>query len=132
MKIFLLPSKSIYKLHELPTKAGVYYVTAFWLVFYVGQAKNLRNRWRKNHQRYNQFKLLAFFGRLHYKTLPISEIGTYEKAEILRCKPFWNNSKVPDFFGLLKLFLAIWLRIMLYSCVVLAIATVSIYLIWFL
>ncbi|CAN1209460.1 GIY-YIG nuclease family protein [Tumidithrix helvetica PCC 7403] len=132
MKIFLLPSKSIHKLHELPTEAGVYYVTAFWLVFYVGQAKNLRNRWRKNHQRYNQFKLLAPFGRLHYKTMPASQIATYEKAEIKYYKPVWNYSRVPDFFGLLTLFLGVWLRVIVYTLMMLALVAIAIYLIWFL
>jgi hypothetical protein len=125
MRIFLLPAKSIYQLNELPAEAGVYYVTAFWVLFYVGQAKNLRSRWRKNHQRYNQFKL-------HYKVMPQSEITAYEKAEIQHYKPIWNQSRVPDFFGLLGLFVAVWLRVLVYSLMILALVAIAIYLVWFL
>jgi hypothetical protein len=42
MRIFWLPSKPVKKLKELPQDAGVYYITALWIVLYVGKAKNLR------------------------------------------------------------------------------------------
>lgn len=132
MRIFLLPSKPIGKLHELPTKPGVYYVTAFWVLFYVGQATNLRKRWAgKKHQRYNQFGILAPFGRIHYKTLPAHKLNIYEKSEILKLKPYWNASTVPDFYALVGFFFAVWLRVIFYAAfVILAIALV-IYVIWF-
>lgn len=114
MRIFFLPSKAIAKLHELPEVAGVYYVTAFWRLFYVGKATNLRRRWRKNHQRYNQFKILAPFGRLHFKVMPAYKIDAYEKMEIQRCKPPWNYSPVPGFYGLIRYFFVVWGSVVLY------------------
>jgi hypothetical protein len=114
MRIFFLPSKAIAKLHELPEVAGVYYVTAFWRLFYVGKATNLRRRWRKNHQRYNQFKILAPFGRLHFKVMSAHKIDDYERMEIQRRKPPWNYSPVPGFYGLVRYFFAVWGSVMLY------------------
>jgi hypothetical protein len=114
MKIFFLPSKAIAKLHELPEVAGVYYVTAFWRLFYVGKATNLRRRWRKNHQRYNQFKILSPFGRLHFKVMPAHRIDDYERMEIQRCKPPWNYSPVPGFYGLVHYFLIVWGSVIFY------------------
>jgi len=87
MRIFWLPSKPVKKLKELPQDAGVYYITALWIVLYVGKAKNLRNRWKTNHHRYQQFKLLHPFGRLHYKVLAASQISAYEKSEITKFRP---------------------------------------------
>jgi hypothetical protein len=114
-RIFLLPSLPIHKLNQLPTSAGIYYITAFWLVFYVGKASNLRRRWSgRNHQRYNQFKILSPFARLHYKTMPKHKISAYEKAEIDRLKLPWNQSKVPDFYGLLGFFVVVWFRVIYY------------------
>jgi hypothetical protein len=114
MRIFFLPSKAIAKLNELPEVAGIYYVTAFWRLFYVGKATNLRRRWCKNHQRYNQFKILSPFGRLHFKVMPAHKIDDYEKKEIQRLKPSWNYSTVPDFYGLIRYFFVVWSSIVLY------------------
>lgn len=131
LKIFLLPAKPVSKLRELPEEAGVYYVTAFWLLFYVGQAKNLRKRWRKTHQRYNQFRILAPFGRIHYQTMPVSQIRTFEKVEIKRLKPYWNHRGVPSFFGLLGFFLLVWLRVVVYTALLVGAIALAIYLIWY-
>jgi hypothetical protein len=126
MRIFFLPSKSIAKLHELPETAGVYYVTAFWRLFYVGKATNLRKRWRKNHQRYNQFKILPL-GRLHYKLMPASKIDAYERAEIQRYNPPWNYSTVPEFYGLIRYFLLVWFKLIFYLVLLGALIAIAIY-----
>jgi len=114
LRIFCLPSKPVVKLKELPQDAGVYYITALWIVLYVGKAKNLRNRWKTAHHRYQQFKLLHPFGRLHYKILAINQIRSYEKAEIIRFRPAWNGTARATFWNLLCLFVAVWGRVMIY------------------
>lgn len=124
LRIFWLPSKPIVKLKELPQDAGVYYITALWIVLYVGKAKNLRNRWKTAHHRYQQFKLLHPFGRLHYKILTTAQIHSYEKAEIARFRPAWNGTARVTFWDLLCLFVAVWGRVIIYiSLLLLAIAT---------
>ena len=120
-----MPSKSVQKLKELPQNAGVYYITALWIVLYVGKAKNLRNRWRTDHHRYQQFKLLYPFGRLHYKVLGLSQITSYEKAEITKFRPAWNGTARVTFWNLLCLFVAVWGRVIMYALLlVVAIATI--------
>jgi hypothetical protein len=126
MRIFFLPSKAIAKLHELPEVAGVYYVTAGWRLFYIGKATNLRRRWRKNHQRYNQFKILPW-GRLHYKTMSASKIDDYESAEIHRYRPPWNNSPVPEFYGLMRYFVLVWLKLIINLILLILLAILAIY-----
>ncbi len=115
IRIFFLPCKAIAKLDELPPTAGVYYMTAFWRIFYVGQAKNLRKRVRKSHQRYKQLKALAPFARVHYKILPVSQISRYESLEIKHLQPDWNYTKVPKFWGIMEIFLELWFRVIFYS-----------------
>jgi hypothetical protein len=125
LRIFGLPSKPIRNLKELPQKAGVYYVTAFWIILYVGKTKNLRNRWKTSHHRYEQFKLLHPFGRLHYRVLELYQLNAYEKYEIARLRPAWNGRARATLWNLLCLFAAIWGRVILYALLVLlAIATI--------
>ena len=125
LRIFWLPSKPVAKLKELPQNAGVYYITALWIVLYVGKAKNLRNRWKTAHHRYQQFKLLHPFGRLHYKLLATNQTHSYEKSEISRFRPAWNGTARVTFWGLLWLFIAVWGRVTIYLLlIVFAIATV--------
>jgi hypothetical protein len=125
LRIFWLPSKPVAKLKELPQDAGVYYITALWIVLYVGKAKNLRNRWKKDHHRYQQFKLLHPFGRLHYKVLTVNQITSYEKSEITKFRPAWNGTARVTFWDLLCLFVAVWGRVIVYALLMLlAIATI--------
>jgi hypothetical protein len=130
IRIFRLPSKPIKKLKELPQDAGVYYITALWIVLYVGQAKNLRNRWKTSHHRYSQFSLLHPFGRLHYKVLSVKQLDSYEKAEIARFCPAWNRTIRPTPWHLLCLFLAVWGRVMVYALLLLLAIATLIYLLW--
>ncbi|WP_339367527.1 GIY-YIG nuclease family protein [Thalassoporum mexicanum] len=121
----------IHKLNQLPRSPGIYYITAFWLVFYVGKATNLRRRWSgKNHQRYNQFKILAPFARLHYKTMPRHRIDGYEKAEIDRLRLPWNQSRVPDFYGLVGFFIWVWFWIFFYFALIALAARIAFLLLW--
>ncbi len=128
MRIFWLPSKPVKKLKELPPDAGVYYITALWIVLYVGKAKNLRNRWKTNHHRYQQFKLLHPFGRLHYKVLAASQITSYEKSEITKFRPAWNGTARVTFWNLLSLFIAVWGRVIVYTLLLLMAIAAFIYL----
>jgi len=129
--ILLLPSKPFHRLKELPSRAGIYYITAFGIVFYVGQAKNLRRRWTKQHQRYHQFQQLAPFGRLHYRLVKVSDLDKIEKQEIKRLKPLWNYRPVPSVWGLLALLLAVWLRVIIYGGLVFAFLGVGLYVLYF-
>lgn len=130
MPVFFLPSKSRHQLDELPAEAGIYYVTAFWIVFYVGRSKNMRSRWRRHHK-HNQFEMLGMFGRLHYRILPESKLQTYEKTEIARLDPPWNYKRAFGFWQLGALLLAVWGRVFCYIIfTILAIAT-GVYFIWF-
>jgi len=117
IRIFLLPCRTIAQLDQLPPTAGVYYMTAFWRIFYVGQAKNLRKRVNKSHHRYKQFKMLAPFARVHYKDLPVSAIARYESLEIKHLKPIWNYTKVPQFWGLMEIRIEMWFRVIFYATV---------------
>ena len=128
LRIFRLPSKPVKKLKELPPDAGVYYITALWIVLYVGKAKNLRNRWKPAHHRYQQFKLLHPFGRLHYKILTGTQIHDYEKSEIQRFRPAWNDTARATFWSLLCLFIAVWGRVIVYILFLLLAIAALIYL----
>jgi excinuclease UvrABC nuclease subunit len=130
LRIFWLPSKPVKKLKELPPTAGVYYITALWIVLYVGKAKNLRSRWRTDHHRYQQFKLLHPFGRLHYQILALAQIGNYEKKQIARFQPAWNGTARVTFWNLLCLFLAIWARVIVYMMLLIFIISTIIYTLW--
>lgn len=112
--LFFLPSRPIHKLQTLPEKSGIYYVTAFGIVFYVGKATNLRARWRKHH-RLAQFQKLAPFGRLHYRLVPAKFLKKIEQTEIKRLKPLWNYQPIPKFWGRWLLFFKVWLRVIFYS-----------------
>ena len=110
LRIFLLPSKAIANLKQLPEQSGVYYMTALWHIFYVGKATNLRKRLTPQHRRYGQLRILSPFARLHYQVLPKEKISAFEKAEIQSLKPDWNYTKVLKSWGLLKFALGFWLR----------------------
>ncbi|MEI6428933.1 MAG: GIY-YIG nuclease family protein [Pseudanabaena sp. ELA607] len=125
--IFRLPACSINELKNLPMEPAIYYVTGFWLVFYVGKAKNLRRRWTKSHHRYLQFQMLGKLGRLHYRILPLSMIDQYERQEIKRLTPPWNGTKPPNFLTLLKLGWQVWGRVIIYSVITLLAIAVIIY-----
>ncbi len=128
LRVLQLPSKPITKLKELPQDSGVYYITVLGVVLYVGKAKNLRNRWKSSHHRYQQFKLLHPFGRLHYLVLRQNQIHGYEKAEITKFRPRWNGTARVTFWQLFKLFVAVWGRVMIYALILLGAIAVLIYL----
>ncbi|PZU97927.1 MAG: endonuclease [Pseudanabaena sp.] len=130
LRVFWLPSKTVERLKELPPTAGVYYITAIWIVLYVGKAKNLRNRWRTDHHRYQQFKLLHPFGRLHYQVLALNQIGSYEKSQIAKFQPAWNGTARVTFWNLLCLFLSIWMRVIVYAALLIGIILIVIYLLY--
>ncbi len=131
----LLDSKPIHRLDELPEAPGIYYVTVFWQPLYVGKSRNLRNRWNKRHQRYDQFAIVTWlcgpFARLHYRTLPAAQIDRAEAEEIARLRPPWNRAKVLTFFELLGFFLAELLRFLFcFGAVAGAIGAIAYLLLW--
>ena len=126
LRIWQLPSKPITKLKELPQDAGIYYIMALGIVLYVGKTKNLRNRWKSSHHRYQQFRVLHPFGRLHYRVLTADKIHVYEKLEITKFQPKWNGTARVTFWQLFGLFVAVWGRVMVYALFLLgAIAVVA-------
>ncbi|MDX1976377.1 MAG: GIY-YIG nuclease family protein [Pseudanabaenaceae cyanobacterium bins.68] len=108
MSIFILPAKSVNHLEELPKAPGIYYITACWMVFYVGKSQNLRRRWQSHH-RLRQFIGLQPFGRLHYRLMPLEQIHAYELAEIERLKPAWNYQQSLSWWQSLLLIVKLWL-----------------------
>jgi len=128
LRIFWLPSEPVKKLKELPQDAGVYYITALWIVLYIGKAKNLRSRWKPAHHRYQQFKLLHPFGRLHYKVLTPNQIHSYEKDEIARFRPTWNGTARATFWDLICLSVAVWGRVIIYVLLLMLAIAALIYL----
>ena len=128
LRIFWLPSKPVKKLKELPQDAGVYYITALWIVLYIGKAKNLRSRWKTARHRYQQFKLLHPFGRLHYKVLTPNQIHSYEKDEIARFRPTWNGTARATFWDLICLSVAVWGRVIIYVLLLMLAIAALIYL----
>ncbi len=125
-RVFSLPHCSVAQLSHLPRCAGIYYVTAFGLIFYIGKAKNLRQRWQQHH-RLAQFRLLAPFGRLHYQTLPAADVAVAEKRAIARYRPYWNNQRVPGFWGLWRLYWGGWGRLGTYGILGLAVLGVGLW-----
>ena len=45
---FDFPGVEFYKREELPTREGIYFVMQYDEVLYIGQSKNIRERWRGN------------------------------------------------------------------------------------
>ncbi|MCA1904482.1 MAG: GIY-YIG nuclease family protein [Cyanobacteria bacterium KgW148] len=88
MQVFFLPSVSLPR--HLPPRSGIYYVTAAWVIFYVGKSANLRRRWRSHHKQ-AEFEALRPFGRIHYHLLPTDRLQAQESKEIKRLQPPWNN-----------------------------------------
>ncbi|NJK35982.1 MAG: GIY-YIG nuclease family protein [Oscillatoriales cyanobacterium SM2_2_1] len=125
-RVFSLPHCSISRLSSLPPSAGIYYVTAFGLIFYIGKAKNLRQRWQRHHRR-AQVQLLSPFGRLHYRLLPLADLGAAEKLAIAHHRPYWNNQRVPGFWGLWRLYWAVWGRLGIYGLLGVAVVGVGLW-----
>jgi len=86
--------------HQLPPSPGIYFVIHNKSqLLYIGQAKNLRERWSgKSHHRYKQ---LARKGldkiTLGYIQAPVDELEWREKEYIKLLSPALNSSKVKQF-----------------------------------
>ncbi len=88
MQVFFLPSVALPR--NLPPRSGIYYITGAWVIFYVGKSKNLRERWRSHHK-LSEFNALHPFGRIHYYLVPVNCLQEWERREIKRLCPPWNN-----------------------------------------
>lgn len=89
--IMLLPKVALNKLHQLPSKPGVYYAKSwfgFGPLLYIGKSNNMRNRWSPSswgeHHKYRD--LLKFrYVRIFYHVLTNdSEAIHQETSEIRR------------------------------------------------
>lgn len=82
----------------LPMTSGIYIIVdAKDVVWYVGQAKDIRKRWAgKGHHRYQQ--LLRTNKKRHYsiywKSFPVDELTLWENKYISKLDPELNRSKV--------------------------------------
>ncbi|NJN89532.1 MAG: GIY-YIG nuclease family protein [Leptolyngbyaceae cyanobacterium SL_5_14] len=93
MKLDALPSLPLVKRTGLPECAGIYFAVAAEQVLYIGQAINLRNRW-KGHHRYRQ---LLQMGCDRLCWLQVNEVGfldDLEMALIRYFKPVLNQTEV--------------------------------------
>ncbi|MBD2303033.1 GIY-YIG nuclease family protein [Nostoc sp. FACHB-190] len=94
-----LPSVSLNQLHTLPMMAGVYFVTNFDTIQYIGKAASLKSRWL-NHHRIEQFRMLPNV-RVHYLLITdvneITKLEVIEKAFIEYFTPLLNGTKMAGY-----------------------------------
>ncbi|WP_427157564.1 hypothetical protein ACQFX9_18590 [Aliinostoc sp. HNIBRCY26] len=95
--ILKLPSLALNTRELLPETAGIYYVVdENGVVWYVGKAKNLRNRWLgKSHHRFYQLqKQRQRKFTIYYDLVNVSVLDSIEKREIDKCHPQLNGTEV--------------------------------------
>ncbi|AGF53045.1 sll0664 [Synechocystis sp. PCC 6803] len=92
-----LPKVSLATKDNLPIFSGIYYVVDEQnLVWYVGKAKNIRNRWQgKSHHRFFQLESQKnHYFSIYYRIVDEIELAKIEKEEIEKYTPQLNTSKV--------------------------------------
>ncbi|MFM1841630.1 MAG: hypothetical protein RLZZ490_361, partial [Cyanobacteriota bacterium] len=95
--ILKLPKVSLATKDNLPISPGIYYVIDEQnLVWYIGKAKNIRNRWQgKSHHRFSQLESQKnHYFSIYYRVVDESELAKIEKEEIKKYTPQLNTSKV--------------------------------------
>ncbi|ACK72687.1 Excinuclease ABC C subunit domain protein [Gloeothece citriformis PCC 7424] len=95
--ILKLPYVDLKKKQLLPEYSGIYYVVdEAGLVWYIGQAKKINERWAgKSHHRLHQLeaqKKKQF--RIYYESIAIGCLDEVEKQRIQQYNPHLNGSKV--------------------------------------
>jgi hypothetical protein len=81
----------------LPESSGIYYVLdEKCIIWYVGQAKNLRNRWAgESHHRFYQLqKERKKLFTIYYELVAQSQLNTLEQQRIEQYNPQLNGTKV--------------------------------------
>ena len=97
LEILNLPKVSLETKELLPEHSGIYYVVdENQVVWYIGKAKNIYNRWQgKAHHRIYQLKQLKHKNfSIFYDRINISQLDSREKQQIKRYSPHLNNSPV--------------------------------------
>lgn len=95
--ILQLPQISIKNRELLPDKSGIYYVLdEKFIVWYVGQAKNLRNRWAgdSHHRLYQLQKQRKKQFTIYYELVAESQLNAIERQRIEQYNPQLNGTKV--------------------------------------
>lgn len=95
--ILKLPHLGLTSKELLPEKPGIYYVVdELSIIWYIGKAKNLRNRWAGDaHHRFEQLKRQRkkqFL--LYYEIIPESQLDSIERQRIEKYDPHLNGSRV--------------------------------------
>jgi hypothetical protein len=83
----------------LPESSGIYYVVDDkFIIWYVGQAKNLRNRWvGENHHRFYQLqKEKKKLFTIYYELVAESQLDAMERQRIEQYNPQLNGTKVKN------------------------------------
>ncbi|GAB4525998.1 MAG: hypothetical protein Tsb0014_05880 [Pleurocapsa sp.] len=95
--ILNLPKISLEFKELLPENSGIYYVLdEDKLVWYIGQAKNLRKRWQgKNHHRFYQLEIQSKKKfTIYWEQIQESRLNQLEKQRIEKYHPHLNASPV--------------------------------------
>lgn len=79
------------RLNQLPQTSGVYFVCNGDQVLYVGQAKNLKSRW-KNHHRFDEILDNYPSAEIGWFEADPNVLDQHEKAAIETFKPLLNNT----------------------------------------
>ncbi len=91
-----LPHVSLTELYELPEVSAIYYVVANDTVLYVGQATNLKDRWRSHHR---TLQLMTFIYAgipvdIYWRECERAVLSEEESKEIETFVPRLNRSPV--------------------------------------
>lgn len=92
-----LPSIAINSRENLPEKSGIYYVVdEKYVIWYIGKAKNLRNRWvgDSHHRIYQLQKQRKKQFTIHYELVSESMLDTIEVQRIEHYNPQLNGTRV--------------------------------------
>ncbi|QSJ15461.1 hypothetical protein JYQ62_26995 [Nostoc sp. UHCC 0702] len=95
--ILQLPQISIKNRELLPEKSGIYYVLdEKFIVWYVGQAKNLRIRWAgdSHHRLYQLQKQRKKQFTIYYELVAESQLNAIERQRIEQYSPQLNGTRV--------------------------------------
>lgn len=95
--ILQLPHISLKSRDLLPEQSGIYYIldTQF-IIWYIGQAKNLRSRWSGNnhHRLYQLQKQRKKQFTIHYELISELQLDVIERQRIEQYNPQFNSTKV--------------------------------------
>ncbi|MFN6484469.1 MULTISPECIES: GIY-YIG nuclease family protein [unclassified Nostoc] len=95
--ILQLPHTNIKNRELLPEQSGIYYVLdEQFIVWYVGQAKNLRNRWAgdSHHRLYQLQKQRKKQFVIYYELIAESHLNAIERQRINEYNPQLNGTKI--------------------------------------